>query len=370
MGSFYEGLEQAVRSGTCGILRANENLANWWASSGLPLTQTQANFAGAYRRALCDDPGDLPADESPLQGGQCPGTRYRAGVPHQFLVNSFECEFTETRNSENLLFGPLTYQEQASDQFKNCGDLYAALTIRGFDASGNAAFAGPGQVGAGLKKMGPPYAIPVSGPNNCGDQPIAPRPPYQPISAPQPITYVTNEGDTVTELGDFRLLAPVFLPGSVVVPFEFNVGPLNFNGTLNLNGEIDIEIPVTIGGETSEGGEMAPESPEETEPPEDETERRIIGVIVTSTVPDDAFQTVIRQDVNPDVYAPDLGLVNFLVVGGRSRGWTADQKIKNRRQYVPCPAEQGAINVQATPRPGVSFTLTRVYKTIPKTDLV
>lgn len=236
-------------------------------------------------------------------------------------------------------------------------------------------------------------------PDNCGDSPNAP-----PASrVPPPVvdndfTYIDNSGNSV----------------SVPLIFAFGVGFLNLKGELNIPVKVTFsptfDIPVSISpsfdinfnvstGDTTYSpsyydtdnpndpgslpsfdpsspnrpGNYGPNTPVPPDPPDvppppppppDKTQEQVIrAVLVTVTnLPPNGPQTTIGQDVNPDVYVPDLGLVSFLIrVKGASGGWTEDIRIKNRRQFIPCPWEGGAIDVQATPRKGVQIVLTPIY---------
>lgn len=105
------------------------------------------------------------------------------------------------------------------------------------------------------------------------------------------------------------------------------------------------------------------------EEPEEEPEEVIRGVLVTVTDINTSSSQIFQTD-NPDVYVPDLGLVSFRVrVDGGVSGWTPDQRVKNRRCFIPCEWDGGAFDVAGTPRAGVTWTLTKVYErsSIPST---
>lgn len=101
-------------------------------------------------------------------------------------------------------------------------------------------------------------------------------------------------------------------------------------------------------------------------PPEDKKkpfDPVITGCIVAVTdIDSSSAPTVIDQGSNPDVYAPDLGLVSFYVewLPGLG-GWTTDIRVKNERQFVICPWDGGAKAVQGTPRAGIQWQIIPVY---------
>jgi len=81
--------------------------------------------------------------------------------------------------------------------------------------------------------------------------------------------------------------------------------------------------------------------------PEPETRQLLRGVIVTVTnIPDDFG--LIFQEGNPDIYIPNLGYVNFLIATGNVLSWSVDLAVKNRRCFIPCPWEGGALRVEGT----------------------
>jgi hypothetical protein len=96
-----------------------------------------------------------------------------------------------------------------------------------------------------------------------------------------------------------------------------------------------------------------------------------VGVLVTSTINQGLFKgTLLAQTFGEDIYIPYLGLVSFVAsVTEDAVGWSEDIRVKNIRQYIPCPFPQGAINVVGNPETGVAFQLTKVYKAIESADL-
>lgn len=99
----------------------------------------------------------------------------------------------------------------------------------------------------------------------------------------------------------------------------------------------------------------------------------IIGVLVTTTEINagTSLTQIFQEEANPDVWAPNLGYVNFLIrVSADKYGWTVDQPVKNRRHLIPCPWPQGAVSVAGTPRPGVSWDLQPIYATLSASESV
>jgi hypothetical protein len=209
--------------------------------------------------------------------------------------------------------------------------------------------------------------VPNAGePDDCGNPGPQPAPPINvDIDVPISITYVDNTNTEITELGDFNLALPIFLPGSIQIPFTVNVGGVDITGNLDINGDITFEINPGRQPDDTVTDIEVPELPPGTDPADDETERRIIGVHVFTNLPPNTPTTVINQNGVPNIFAPRGGSVRFLILGGGGSSWTDDIDIKGARQYIPCPAPQGAINVIANPLPGGTVSTIKVYGAIP-----
>lgn len=217
--------------------------------------------------------------------------------------------------------------------------------------------------------------------DDCGDPPPIippPAPGYNDIDIN--IEYSPVTGPNITIPVNF-IFAPVRvnINGEAYVPIDIDVGGVDarINGEFNLNtGDITFNF-----GNRNYPPSNAPKPPDyrpdddlpDNPPdvpngfvppsptdPEPDTTRIIRAVIVTtSTVPNTV--TTLLQDNNPDVLLPDLGLVSFAIAVGKGVAWTTDIRVKNKRQFIPCPWEGGALRVRGTPRPGVIWTITPVY---------
>jgi hypothetical protein len=358
--NFTEAVGSAVRDATCGILSANENLAGFWArNTNLPFTDTLANAASGFRRGLCSDNTSppVPGNNSPFMGGQCPGTLYRVR------------RTTSQGPSESLSNGPISGLRFQLCSVADCGPGAPPTNYRVFFFTGDSP---PG--GTTLASNVPPEDLgdfsidvleAVSGPDDCGDPAPDPAPPVIIPVQPINITYVNNEGDMVTELGDLNLSVPIFLPGAITIPFTLDVGGVNINGSIDVNGDITFEFGGGRQPDDTDTDVDPPVLPPGTDPDDSETERRIVGVHVFTNLPPNTPTTVINQNGVPNIFAPRGGSVRFLILGGGGSSWTDDIDIKGARQYIPCPAPQGAINVIANPLPGGTVSTIRVYGSIP-----
>lgn len=362
MPNFTDALATAVRGATCGILSTNENIQGWWArNTNIPFTGTLANAATALRQSLCDQPDPVPDIPPFFQGGQCSDTFYE----FRYDAISFFPDGTvanEDFDRGGTGFGPFgtTYI-----------DIGPGLVPQiGFTRGGQLFSSWGAPSGMGSYDVFNFRVTVLSGPNDCGidspDSPAVPVPNPLPGPAPISVTYINNEGDEVTQLGDFNLSLPIFLPGSVNIPFEVNFPDVTINGDLNLDGTIEVNIEPGRQPDDTETDDPVPVLPPGQEPVDPETERRIIGVHVFTTLPANTNVTTIFQEDGPNIFAPRGGSVRFLILGGGGASWTRDIDIKGDRQYIPCPAQQGAISVIANELPGGTVSLQKVYASIPE----
>ena len=218
-------------------------------------------------------------------------------------------------------------------------------------------------------------------PDECGS-PYPQPPPSAPGDRTYPFefVYVDNSSNDINVNGSVTF-GDIIIGNNtdVKIPFRVTIDdilPFTFNGDLSLTtGDINLNIgnpnyspigkPNPDGYTTDEPPAPLPDVPTDTVPPngnepEPETTRVIRGVFVT-VITDESTGTVIDQVSAPDIIAPNLGYVNFLVAVSNRTAWTSDIAVKNHRWFCECPFEGGAIAVRGTPRPGVEWTITPVY---------
>ena len=181
---------------------------------------------------------------------------------------------------------------------------------------------------------------------------------------------------------DLNLNMPFTFKPSLTANLNLDFEP-EFNATLNLStGDTKIDFdygdnfipPSSPGDDAGDKPGIRPDVPIPPKPPavpdavpdpEDEAAgRTIIAAIVTTTSQGQPTRlTVIGQDNNPDVWAPNVGLIAFAIQTETGEvAWTNDIFVKNERAYIPCPAPEGAIAVRGTPQLGNVWTVTPVYK--------
>lgn len=348
-----------------------------------------------YRKFCNREPSPPPA--VPFPGGQCPVV-YKIGGTARETFNDDTTR--DTIWQDRRVWGPILSfgydTEPNSDRVRFYCECY-----------GNGNLSQPllvsTRVGMTSAISSPPVSVSLVAavtsierndglPDNCGDGPNSPPrniiPP--PVEAPD-FVYNDDSGNTVN-------VPLVFAFGLAYIDAD-----LNLNLPITVNIKPDFDIPVTIapkfdvvfnvgtgdyvfkpsyppGEEPPDPGgpdrpdnyfpspnpppNNDPTAPNPPEPPDrNELRRTIVGCLVTTTsISSNANITQLGQEVNPDVFIPDLGLVSFLIqVGSNAGGWTEDIRVKNRRQVIQCPWEGGAIDVRGTPRVGVEFVVTPIY---------
>lgn len=220
------------------------------------------------------------------------------------------------------------------------------------------------------------------GADTCGDpDPVIepPEPNYN--HCPCNFTYTTNNNVDVNVSASLTF-APSTLNnyGDVTVPIRISLLSDNtiFGGDINLNtGDINInfgnrsyprsdrEKPDSYDTPT-DTPDVPPDVPTPVTPPspdstDSNTTRLLRACIVTVTNIVDSPTSQIFQEDNPDIFAPNLGYVQFLIAVGNRLAWSTDIPVKNRRHFIPCPWEGGALQVQGTPRAGVTWDISPVY---------
>lgn len=234
-------------------------------------------------------------------------------------------------------------------------------------------------------------------PPGCGDVPPPPPPitPYDPNDFTFDIDIFYEDDDSgntfkipVTFLiGEFNFNANLDLTIPVTVnlkpSFRWDVNiPISFNLEFNFNtGDVKTYPPTPPGtppprlppppkydpdfdpGDDPDPPPAPPDVPDpDPEPDTPQFKRVITGAIVTVGNPEDASKVgQLGQNENPDVFFPDLGLVSFQIRHAKGVGWTEDIRVKNVRQFIPCPWGGGAISVKGTARGNATMTVTPVY---------
>jgi hypothetical protein len=204
-------------------------------------------------------------------------------------------------------------------------------------------------------------------PDDCGDpSPDVPPFPDSGTTVNIDVTYVNNEGDNVTELGDLTIFAPVVIaPVTVVAPIRVDLPDVSFNGNIVLSPDFNIQLqpPSFRRGPGDTDSPPPPENPD-TSPttPQDDSTRRLIGAIATVTSnPSDGLATEVSSASGPDLFVPRMGTLSFRVRAAGSLSWTAPIDIKTTRQFIPAPENVQVLSAVASPNPNYSISVALVY---------
>lgn len=387
---YRDAERSAVRDAFCGNLGAAATgaliftgLLSGTVVGGIVAGAAAAGATLAYNR-YCNRP--LPEDAFPqpqFTGGQC-DAEYTVSVTWSSTLNGnpFDTQtntITNVRGAvkriERFTSGSTVGLRLVGGQSGNPGGItyYSVITYgngipNGFDFS-SFVINSVTRNGGGADNCGnPPSQIPVIEP---GDNVVN-----------TDVTYVNNEGDTITvpivlAFGyasvnvDGRLEIPVNIQADLEVPvnvdatLDLETGDLNINfgdSTLPPGGSYGCNAPTIPDPDIPDlPPDLPPSNPLDPGEPASPERRKILrGCIVTTTVIG-GKETVIFEDSNPDIYAPALGYINFLVQSGNKTAWTGDIPVKNVRQIIECPWPEGAIQVAGTPRFNNEFQITPIY---------
>lgn len=366
MVSFRDAAANSLRGALCAVIAINDDGARLFGR--VPGLQTGAdyfNFFAPLRGLLCnDDPADVPTPQPPFTGGQCSGVNYNitwTGTVYPFS----DCSGPINTGSTLIgVPGPITNLRGAIDPVSP-NPACASQNIYYFDfgpSGTRQTLFGQGN-GAVLNSFS--VTRTDGQPDNCGDPPLV-VPPPGPVTRPVNITYNNEDNDVIDIDGDV-VFSPFFSVGDldIRVPFNLDLGGLEFSGTIQISPEFNFEISprVYLGGpgvpDDPDGLPTIP--PEDTEPVDDpEDEPLIIGVIVRSSPVGELRQTAIATEGQPTIYAPRIGSCSFAIENSLTVSWTSDIPIKNRDNYIPCPEPRGAVGVSVSAEPGWEIFWTAV----------
>lgn len=375
MVSFQDAAINLVRASVCTIIAPSENVVDLLRRVGLD-DNAVIRAATQIRRQLCSQP-----EEPAILGGaagECEGVEYDVvataectyfrpeftGIPPRTYIGVYTARIvgplsTVTPIIPGIRVGGLGTASAPPLDFSRDGSNNAVGSFTGSDPEGIQKNQGDNQV-TGLFQY--ESITRVDGlPDNCGGSSPAGRPF---IDLGVDVTYEDNSTNTVNEGGNFRLFAPITnLSGEFSFPFNLDVGEINLNGEINFNGEVSFSptFEFGLGSEPDEPPVTVPDND-----PEGESSEKIIGVKVYVTGNNNRFTTTIPQGVNPDILIPRAGSVQFLVMAGQRKAWTADIPVKSAIAYIPCPTVDGALAVAGTPSVGVTWELNPVYGRPPR----
>lgn len=340
VGNFFDRTREAIRTGLCNYVSAVDKGRSWvneLSPADLP------NFTGYFNRLICDDNEPFPSSPLPFNGGQCPGVAYL--VSYGFFQNGGPV--TELGSSPKVFIGPVTF-------FDNSDEFSIRQGIEG--SQGESA-------SVSISRVDEPAGFVVISisrvdgqPDDCGNLPPSPFPPGGDTTDID-ITYVNNDGDTVTELGDLIIFAPVVIaPVTVVAPIRVDLPDVSFDGQIVLSPDFNIELsPPPFGDGPGDVGE-------DDDPPPEDSRRSLLGVRCRCSNPEDTNATQVFGFGNaPDLWVPRLASVVFEVRVGDEVTRSQDYDLKQTDQFFPVPDRGLVTRYFVTPIPGASVSAQAVY---------
>lgn len=398
MVGFIEAVEDLTNSAACAFFTAANDTSDYWrgirlmrGSFSIPVGDIGANAAAAIQSRVC--PMNIPIGGFPrVPNGGIPGDGVFGDGTGQCMdsysvVVSAVCEYvpgpvsstpqyTYTGTYTSNMTGPLTdinfrlpgtlvggiaNNSAAPIEFRRNQGSFFGMTVIGVDNTDNKG-QGSNQV------IGPVTfisATPIGGfEDNCGqaDVPGSSGPVTDGPTANSDLIYDDGQGGTVNQPATTTVCAPVVgADGTVYVPVNISTDTFDIKTYIDTSGG---GVLINLPGVDDSGPCTPPETPDSDEPPNDEPdppddgEPTIVGVLViTNTTPSNISVTQVGDVDGPDSFFPDVGTVTFARNIGGVAAWSGPIRVQQRRQYVPCPFEEGAYAVQGLERPGVSWTL-------------
>lgn len=362
--AFIDDLKTAVRGRICSTFQNYGDIASYGAglvdslgfgTEVLPGVTIPGALANAGISLFCDrDP--LPADPPPFVGGQCPGVAYQVAVDYDVFRNGVFDEVDSFVLSN--ITGPVEGVEinVGNGGFSSISILHAGISSTGpFETSTIVSWEN-----ARIQNINRQDGQP----DDCGD--VEPEyPPLPPGDRSGPITVGPN-------IFDFQFGNPTInIDGSLTAPISIENNDFSLSGSVNFNSG---GINFNFGGASNTDNcciypprvDQDPPPPEDGEPDEDGPPT-IIGVLVRSSIIGDIKATEIFQDENPNIYAPKLGHVNFLMKIGDIGCWSSDIPVKNINNYIEGPTTIPIVGVKGTPEKNVVWSLTPVFRDIEAT---
>lgn len=379
-GSFFDELREGVRNATCAFLGTVENAVEFLLdiTGNDDLFDPNPGYLG-YRLLCNREPPSPPPP--PFTGGQCAGVAYNITSQWQTIGDDgLPIAGTQVSWNPTGLTGPITYigplQSQTNPNSVNRSVLYNGGSSRiNFGSLDTTGFAKTYElISASITRQD-------GQPDVCGDPPPIINPPLPNSNVfDVDITYTDSDNIDIT-IPVTITFAPSYVGGNLEINMPFNINAdvdLGFNvegvvnlstGAINFNFGAFPRLPSTDGSCKPNDTVPDPDTPDfpdgvpnpNPNPDPNDVPTVIRGVIVTAEV-DNPQATQIFQIDNPDIYAPRLGNVAFLLEFGDVRVWSEDIPVRGLRYFVRCPWEGGAVEVAGTPAPGVVWTLSPVYE--------
>lgn len=357
MVDFLDAVVELGRRGLCNTIETRNDLAAAMSSlrvmaGGVSIAPANLITVGSESAANflnCPASGGpypaLPPDNVPFTGGQCPGTQY-----------SYDAVWTANGN-----------QESSSQDFAALGPV-VGLEVENLGATKNLVLVANGGLqrtvlrGIGSQFELTPVSLtlrpPTNGPDDCGDPPGTP--------AEVPLNYDLPDGTPTSENVTVTVGPPFINPdGTIYFPVRIQGNGLDVELRFpSTGGEPEVGVPGADPDATAccpmEGTDG--DSPPSPEDPPNDSNRRITGVrvVVTGDAPEGRI-TRILDGGGPELDFPRMGSVSFGVNAGGQLTWLNPEDVKGRDILIPCPYDEGAVDVRGNPVAGVTFDLNPVY---------
>lgn len=329
MGNFQTELREAAKEVFCGFAKA-EDAGTRWFNELSPVNLP--NVGRFWRSAVCDDPGDIPIPV-PFEGGQCDGIAYTVVI--QFDSRFVQGEQTTTPN----VIGPISGVTTVTNPNGTRQPVIQA------NPNKNA-----GSPSSDSLSYQDPFIVSVTRedgqPDDCGDPP-ADIPPFSPAPRPISFTYQDVNNTTVNVSGDMTIFAPVVIaPVTVIAPVRVELPDFNFDGYLSFDPTFEFNFG-RQGAEKSPGDgdpNNGPDDPIDNPiTPEDDSDRRLIGMKVIATPDGTNRNTIIPQSGGPTLYLPRIANAYFRVRNRGGLSWFGPITVRNRAEFVPVPENVNAV---------------------------
>lgn len=332
---------------------------------------------------LCDEtPNAGVPTQVPFQGGQCAGARYLvSGSGTRYSFSNFQCNNGTWQSQTVELWGPISGSRLRKI---NPGGYAFEVYCRGTTSQPIRSPFWASVTSVTSSSLCPDAALvntvvapAPNQPNNCGNPvPQYPTDEEVPLTGPIQVEIPISPTDTV--------LTPVNVSFNPQIGIQIDVGDIN----ITFDGDnISYDEPTDPGG----GGEIPPLTPPsddcptrpdpddttidpadpppepppdepDLEEPEDPPAQVIRAALVTVTDPGNQATQIAGLSPDPPNYFGDLGLIKFRIkAADGATGFTNPIRVQNRRAFIVCPWDGGAIEVVGTPRPGVAWVITPVY---------
>lgn len=367
MATFLEAVTDAAKAALCFTTTASSNANSFFNSLTPDPFLDVPNLSAGVNAIICDDAQPV-TPVPPYEGGQC-NALYT--VTWSYRLQPGNVIATPSRDNIQGPLGAITGRSESC--FTQFGPGFTTFSFA-TDANGQQIPAfGNGICQVGLDSityLGATVSRSDGQPDDCGNPPPDPYP-EEGTDYSQPVTYINNEGDQITEQGDFTIFAPVLIGGAVFAPVSLSLGGVEFNGTIQISPEFKFELFPNglFGGGSGTSDPPPPNIPDGSEPGEEEPDRRaIVGAIVRTTSIGSPKAGQISQGANPDIWIPRIANISFLIRTEKADAWTNDIAVKNTNCYVPCPVSTGAIDVKGTAEFGFQVSITPVYAVFPSTN--